>query len=291
MRRKLRHLGEKPTGTLARLEDRHGIDREPLKRALDHAIQRQRKLDRFVKAQANQAQSWKEHKRRLEQRRHNYRKAAARQIAELEESLLDEIMKPFLVDRFVYVADIIDLGLRGRSAAAGFLQRVAQLATGRSRGRPTKPIVDECLKSLVSQLRDQLQCRSRNQLSLEYLSALAQVSGEMKENLKDPAAALDRRIKRHRPSQQTEESLAEFRHVLGTLSTGWPSPSTTIDEALVVAREITLGRWPEAVRIGLPESGKRPRVRRRRVRPVELERFYDAELSLMTVLRTSTNTR
>ena len=94
MAKKLKHAGETPLGCLARLErDYPIIDRAPLKRALQEAIQQQRKLDQFVNDHGITAQAWKARRRHLEQRRLYHRKAAASHIAEIEESFFDDFMK------------------------------------------------------------------------------------------------------------------------------------------------------------------------------------------------------
>ena len=296
MGKKLGHADETPKGCLFRLENRYSIDRAPLKKTLEEAIERQRKLDAFVAELASEAARWKTLAHHLAKRKGANRRAAATRIAEIEESLLDDVTRARLIERETYLFRVIDLGLEARFRAARIVERLAQGSTRRKPHRPTAVIINECLKSLVEQARKQVKEQRRNRqervpaksVASEYVSALAQTCGLFKE-VKDPAAALEQQIRRHAKSSaslsDTAESLFAFGQWLGALPiTAAPLTGTTLDEVAVSAADLARGRWPEPLRFKPSQEIAAAPVRRRRLRSPEDEHFYNAEKVLMSLL-------
>lgn len=185
-------------GRLARLEDRYRIDREPLEAELEQAKATQAEVDAFVAQHGQDATGWGKLAKNCRYRRDQALKASERLSQEALTGRLDGAAVVHLVARLHYLVRELVWGLDAQARMAGELARLARRCSGRTRGRPSAKLVDECLKRLVDRLASHEPPIS-NRDRLDYVATLAQVVGLMKETLRNPREALSARLRRHRP--------------------------------------------------------------------------------------------
>lgn len=280
MSKKLGHKSETREGCRARLEHQYGIDRHPLEAKLREAIDQQRQLDEFVRKHASEANEWTGRASHLRKRQVKNLRAFERTKAEIEESNLDPSMHSQLLVRMKYLFHMIDSGLRLREACANLVATVVRSSTMRGRGQPTRAIVNDCLKSLVEQMRDRHGRPLPKETALDYVAALAQSFDESGRDLKDPAAALRKRVKNIKGRKAlafTADQLTTLTQLIQTLPVnldGWPAPAATLRERVAHAREIALGQWPDELIFKLPEPPSTGSPRRRPYLSSENDRFH-----------------
>jgi len=245
-----------PLGVLTQLEHKYRIDRQPLESALKNAIAEQAQFDAWAEEQGRPVTVWRDAAEKIEYRRKLVLQAVQRLIQEMTEAPFAEDAEAHLLVRVRFLGDVLNEALYSRAYSARFLEAIARMQSVRKAGRPGQHIINQCLKTLIDDMKHHGGQRVPARDRRSYVTALAQLCGVLSIDARAPKLALKRRLQRIKPpdvDRAKRQRLQErwLQPSVFLLPPLLPRPSR-LEEA-PMATAILKGNWLESHQYGALE--------------------------------------